>query len=302
MRYPTVATPTVCAESRFRPQRTLARSCAVSGFGLWSGRDVRVEFRPAPADSGIVFVREDLPRRPRIPAGVDYRTTTPLRTTLQNGDAGVDMVEHILAVLFGMGVDDCEIGVDSQEMPGCDGSAAPFADAIADAGLVELDRIVIPRAVTRHLRVESGNAWIEATPSPEGRLELHYTLDYGRNTVIGRQELGVTLSPGSFRAELAAARTFTLKAEAEALRSQGLGLRATYRDLLVFDESGPLENRLRFSDECVRHKLLDLVGDLALVGRPLVGRIRACRSGHRLNAELVRAVLAGNSNDALRCA
>ena len=129
--------------------------------------------------------------------------------------------------------------------------------------------------IDRPYRVERGTAWIEASPSPGGRLELHYTLEYENNRVIGRQELGLSINPELFRAELAPARTFALLAEAEALRSQGLGLRTTYRDLLIFDESGPIENTLRFPDECVRHKLLDLVGDLALIGRPLIGRVRA---------------------------
>lgn len=211
------------------------------------------------------------------------------------------MVEHVLAVLFGLGVDNCEIGVDAREMPGCDGSAQVFAEAILSAGLAEQDRGTVPCVVGRPVRVESQDTWIEAAPSPEGRLELHYVLDYEQAPVIGRQEFGLVVSPESFRAHLASARTFALEAEAEHLRSRGLGLRTTYRDLLVFDESGPIDNRLRFPDECVRHKLLDLVGDLALAGRPLLGRIRACRSGHRLNAELVRALLSGDERGR-RCA
>ena len=290
--------PILYAAFGSRRQRTLRRSATVAGFGLWSGRDVRVQFRPAPAGSGIAFVRDDLPGVPRIPALVEYRTETPLRTTLQWGEAGVDMVEHILAVLYGLGVDHCEIGVSAQEMPGCDGSAAPFTQALLEAGFVELDRPVDRCVIHRRFRVESGDAWIEATPSPDapssdGRLELEYTLDYEKSAVIGRQHRRLTVCPESFREELASARTFALKSEADYLRAQGLGLRTTYRDLLVFDDSGPIDNALRYPDECVRHKLLDLVGDLALLGRPLVGRIRAHRSGHRLNAELVRAIRAG---------
>ena len=287
----------------FRRQRTLLQSTVVSGFGLWSGEDVSVEFRPAPADFGIAFVRDDLPGAPRIPALAEYRTQTPLRTTLQCGEAGVDMVEHILAVLYGLGIDNCEIGVSAQEMPGCDGSAAPFVEALSEIGIVTQNRPVTPLVIDRRFRVEHKNTWIEAFPSASGCLELRYTLDYEENPVIGHQELDLKICPGAFREELAPARTFTLEAEAKYLRSQGLGLRTTCRDLLIFNESGPIDNSLRFPDECVRHKLLDLVGDLALAGRPIVGCIRAHRSGHRLNAELVRTVLAATAQvDIRKCA
>ena len=176
----------------------------------------------------------------------------------------------------------------------------PSSRRSLEAGIVELDRRVEPCAIDRPFRVEHGASWIEACPSPAGRLELHYTLDYEGNPEIGRQELGLSIDPESFRAELAPARTFALLEEADALRRRGLGLRTTYRDLLVFDGAGPLENTLRFPDECVRHKLLDLVGDLALAGRPLIGCIRAHRSGHRLNAELVRALLAATAERPVR--
>jgi UDP-3-O-[3-hydroxymyristoyl] N-acetylglucosamine deacetylase len=295
-----VPEPIFHAAMASRCQRTLRRPATVSGFGLWSGRDVRVEFRPAPLGAGIAFVRDDLPGVPRIPALVEYRTETPLRTTLKCGEAGVDMVEHILAVLYGLGVDHCEIGVSAQEMPGGDGSAAPFADAAREAGFVDLACRVDPCVVQRRFRVECGDTWIEATPSPSGHLELDYTLDYEENAAIGRQHRRLSVRPETFQEELAPARTFALKSEADFLRSQGLALRTTYRDLLVFDDAGPIENTLRYPDECVRHKLLDLVGDLALIGRPLVGRIRAYRSGHRLNGELVRALAAATAEEAVR--
>ncbi|MEE8450620.1 MAG: UDP-3-O-acyl-N-acetylglucosamine deacetylase [Thermoguttaceae bacterium] len=280
-----------------RNQRTIAAEASVEGVGYWSGHDVRVEFRPAEADSGIVFVRHDLPGSPRIAAIVDNRTETPLRTTLRCGDARVDMVEHIMASLGGLHVDNCEVRVDRPEMPGCDGSALPFVDAILAAGFVEQNtpraRKVV-RQIVRLGNVEAGDGqtWIEARPDASGETVLQYELDYGRPSPIGRQSLRLSLSPDAFRENLAGSRTFLLEHEAAALQAQGLGLQATCRDLLVFGPEGPIDNPLRFADECVRHKLLDMVGDLALAGCDLIGHFHAHRSGHRLNAELVRALLA----------
>src|SRR5690606_19329730 len=137
------------------------------------------------------------------------------------------------------------------------------------------------------IRVGDRHTWVEAAPLAQQGLELHYDLDFGEGTAIGRQSLAMRIDPAAFAAELAPARTFLQEAEAAALRAQGFGLHTTYQDLLVFGADGPIENHLRFDDECVRHKVLDMVGDLALSGCRLQGRFRAFRSGHRLNAELV---------------
>lgn len=274
-----------------RKQQTLAGSARVEGFGYWSGRDIGVEFRPAEAGTGLVFVRHDLPGRPRIPARVEHRVETPRRTTLQCGEARVEMVEHILAALAGLRVDNCEIWVDETEMPGCDGSALPFVEAIDSVGLVTQEAPQPQRVVRELLRLGSEETWIEAAPPTGERTVLRYHLDYGRSSFIGRQTVELVLSPATFRTELAPCRTFLLQAEAEWARAQGVGLRTSYRDLLVIGEQGPIDNTLRLEGECVRHKLLDLVGDLALAGCDLIGRFRASRSGHRLNAELLRAFL-----------
>ena len=276
---------------RFRRQQTLASPALVEGIGYWSGEKVRVECRPAPPDSGIVFVRSDLPERPRIPATVDYRIDAARRTVLQNGAARVEMVEHLLAALAGLQIDNCEVWIDRTELPGCDGSAKPFVDAFDAAGIVCQSAPRAAHFVTKPVRLCRDGNWIEALPSPDGRTTLHYVLDYGIGGPIGRQELEIVLKPRSFRERLAPSRTFLLAAEAEALRAQGLAGCVTARDLLVFDQHGPIDNQLRFPDECVRHKLLDLVGDLALAGTDLVGKFRAYRSGHKLNAELVRLLM-----------
>ncbi len=278
-----------------RQQRTIARSAVVAGFGYWSGRDVTVEFRPASADSGITFVRRDLDPTARIRASVAHRVEAPRRTVLRSDTASVEMVEHIMAALYGLHVDNCEVWVDAPEMPGCDGSSQAFVEALTAAGPVAqaaMRRALIVRETTR---LGTRDCWIEARPSPAGALSIKFHLDYGPGNCVGQQTLALPITVDSFRRELAPSRTFLLKSEADWLVSQGLGKRTTTRDLLIFDTDGPIDNELRYHDECVRHKSLDLVGDLALAGCDLIGHFVAYRSGHRLNADLVRSLLSENA-------
>ncbi|MGQ9576243.1 MAG: UDP-3-O-acyl-N-acetylglucosamine deacetylase [Thermoguttaceae bacterium] len=275
-----------------RKQQTIGRVATVAGFGYWSGRDVTLEFRPADPNTGIVFVRRDLAGCPRIPATIAHRVPAPRRTSLSFMGARVDMVEHVLAALAGLQIDNCEVWADEAEMPGCDGSALPLVLALEGAGIEQQNALRPRRRLRGVVRLRDGDCWIEARPIRPPSTVLCYRLDYGLESPIGRQTFELALTPESFRRELAPSRTFMLKAEAEWLRAQGLGQRATARDLLVFDDDGPIDNSPRFPDECARHKLLDMVGDLALAGCDLVGRFTASKSGHRLNAQLVRIVLA----------
>jgi len=272
-------------------QHTLASPAVpIEGRGYWSGESVRVEFRPAEVDSGLTFVRSDLPDCPRIPVKIENRINVPLRTSLQVSGARVDMVEHVLAALFGLEVDNCEIWVNRPEMPACDGSSLAFVDAIDRAGLVSQG---IPRktlCIDHVVRASHGHSQVEAIPMVGENLTLAYHLDYGDGS-IGRQSLRVLLTPELFRRELAPARTFIRQEEAQRLQAEGLGKHVSPRDLLIFDEHGPVDNHLRFDDECVRHKLLDMVGDLALMGHRLIGAYTADRSGHFLNGQLVRKLL-----------
>ncbi len=201
------------------------------------------------------------------------------------------MVEHILAALAGLRIDNCEVWVDNPEMPGCDGSSIPFVVALDDAGVDQQDALCERLRITELVRVGDARSWVEARPSASDELTVECHIDFGLTGPIGRQSLRIAVTPESFRQELSAARTFILEQEAEWLRSQGLGTRVTCRDLLVFNEHGPIDNPLRFTDECVRHKTLDVVGDLALAGCELAGHFVAHCSGHRLNAELVRTLL-----------
>jgi UDP-3-O-[3-hydroxymyristoyl] N-acetylglucosamine deacetylase len=277
-----------------RHQQTLAQVAEFSGFGYWSSKDVRVELRPAPIDSGLQFVRSDLAPHIRIAADARNRLEAPRRTTLASGTAQVEMVEHILAALYGLQIDNCEIWVDQPEMPGCDGSSQAIVAAIQAAGIAKQPAPAKRLVVSEVTRVGDDEAWVEARPHKLNCLSVRYRLDYGPECPIGRETIDLKLNPQSFSTELAPARTFVLEEEANWLRSRGLGTRVSNQDLLVFGPTGLIDNTLRFENECVRHKALDLVGDLALAGCEIVGHVIAHRSGHRLNAELVRMILQEN--------
>lgn len=252
---------------------------------------MQVEFRPAPPGTGVVFVRRDLSPVRRIPVAVQHRVEVPRRTTLRADGASVEMVEHVLAALAGLLIDNCEVWVDAPELPGLDGSSQPFVAALDQAGIVVQDA-ERPYLVIRELtRLGDEQSWVEAHPPKQPGLSLTFRLDYGDGSPIGRQQFQALVTPDTFRRELADSRTFLLKSEAEWLRSQGLGMRAGTHDLLVFDDEGLVDNELRYPNECARHKTLDLVGDLALAGCDLVGQVVAYRSGHRLNGELVELLL-----------
>jgi len=275
-----------------RTQRTIARSVHVDGYGFWGGRDIRVEFRPAAANTGIVFVRHDLKPQVRIPARVQNRIESPRRTTLTFNGASVEMIEHVMAALAGLQIDNCEVWLNGSELPGVDGSSLPFVEALVGAGVV-LQTEPRPYLIISDItRVGDQEAWIEARPSRYSGLSIQYKLDYGPNHPIGRETWKGQVDPHSFRHELAPARTFVMQEEAEWLRQQGLAQRCTSQDLLVFGPDGPIDNDLRMESECVSHKVLDMVGDLALAGCDLMGHFVAHRSGHRLNAMMVQALLA----------
>jgi UDP-3-O-[3-hydroxymyristoyl] N-acetylglucosamine deacetylase len=272
-------------------QQTLAAPTSVTGRGYWTGREVEVTFRPAPADHGIVFARTDLPGCPEVVLDVQSRLEIPRRTCLVSGDAQVDMVEHIMAALAGLGIDQCRVEMSSQEAPGCDGSSQWFVDAVDRVGTISLNAERRRRRVSTVTRVGNEESWVEARPVAGEQLKLTYELSYDMEGPIGRQILQYEHSTAAFRRELASARTFVTEAEAAWLRSEGLGVGVSHQDLLVFGPDGPIDNPLRFDDECVRHKTLDLLGDLALSGCDWIGEFVSFRSGHRLNAELVRTLL-----------
>ena len=279
-----------------RPQRTLARPAEVRGVGFVTGAAVRVRFLPAPADTGVVFVRADLPGRPATPARADRVTATARRTTLGGPVSGVTLVEHALAALAGLRVDNCRVELAGPELPGLDGSAQGFVEALTDAGFVLQGAVRPVMATTDPVVVAQCGATVGLHPPASDTdlsLKVTYTLDYGIGSPIPPQAHTLDVTPGGFAREVAGCRTFLLEREAAALRAQGIGTHVTAADLLVFGPRGPVGNRLRFADEPARHKVLDVVGDLALCGFDLAGHVVAYRSGHALNVALAAALVTG---------
>jgi UDP-3-O-acyl N-acetylglucosamine deacetylase len=280
-------------------RRTLAGPASVSGRGLFTGLESTLRLLPAKAGRGIRVRRADSPGL-EYPAHVERVFTSanlPGRNTClsaEGGSAPVLTVEHVLSALTGLGVTDAVLEVSGYEAPIGDGSASLFVEAMRTAGLEDLGGSLEPLVITRDVEARYGESWILARPRPEGCL-YRYELDYGPGAPLAAQSAEVALGvPGAgevYAREVAPARTFCLEAEARQMQSTGLFRHFTTRDLLVIGELGPIDNELRFENEPARHKLLDLIGDLALVGRPIRGEIVAHRAGHALNHAMARELL-----------
>ncbi|RMF79072.1 MAG: UDP-3-O-[3-hydroxymyristoyl] N-acetylglucosamine deacetylase [Planctomycetota bacterium] len=272
-------------------QHTIQNEAEVTGRGLFTGLPVTLRFRPAPANAGITFVRADQQSPISISATIANLTKRARRTSLRNGTVAIETVEHCLAAIRGLGIDNLIVELDNSELPAGDGSAAPFIKALQDAGIAEQDAERRTIEIDEPIRVTDGDSELVAWPGEPGRLDIIYELDYGPASPVGRQTHRFQLARDAFISEIAPARTFVTEAEAEQLRAAGLGTHLTYADILVIGGEGPIENAYRFNDECVRHKILDLIGDLMLAGGFVCGRIYARKSGHALNHELVRRIL-----------
>lgn len=270
-------------------QRTLQLKTSVEGVGLHSGKPVRLTLLPAPVDTGVVFVRTDLPHTVEIPARSEFVVDTQLNTTLGRDGARIGTVEHLMAAIYGLGVDNVRVELDGPEVPILDGSAAPFARLIDEAG-VRVQRAprkvaVVRRAVT----ITDGDKEVRLTPAPA--FSIHCGIDF-RHPLITEQRFGVEVNPRTFIREIARARTFGFVHEVEYLRSRGLALGGSLDNAIVVDEFHILNpDGLRFPDEFVRHKILDAIGDLALVGMPIIGSLHAYKTGHALNQKLVQRLL-----------
>ncbi len=278
------------APAHAAPQRTLAEAVSLAGPGLFNAQHVTITFKPAEQGTGLVFVRTDLKGRPRIPAIIDHAEHRERRTAVRRGEATVELVEHALAALVGMGVHNCEIELDGPEPPMGDGSASHFVEAIESVGLREQNAPAKTIDVRETLTAQHGHASITALPATAGvrGLDIVYRLSFDNDSPIPEGAAAVTVSPDTFARELAPARTFSSEAEALAARDAGMFGHIEPGEVLVFGDHGPIGTELRFADEPARHKLLDIVGDLALAGAPIRGRIVAHRSGHTLNRELAR--------------
>jgi UDP-3-O-[3-hydroxymyristoyl] N-acetylglucosamine deacetylase len=276
---------------------TLKAAIDCVGKGLHSGQDVRLKLVPAPVGAGVHFVRTDL-GGVRIPALFDHVTDTRLCTVVSLGEARVGTIEHLMAALSAAGVDDVTVEVNAAEIPIFDGSAAPFLFLIESAGVVPHGGTREFIEVLRTVRVEANGGFAELRPHAPGGygLDMSLAIEFEAKA-IGAQAYTMHLSGEKFARELAAARTFTLAGEVAALQKAGLARGGSLANAVVVDGDKVLNPEgLRFADEFVRHKMLDVVGDLALAGAPVSGRFVGSRTGHMLNNMLVRALFADAAN------
>ena len=273
-------------------QRTLKTLVSAAGVGLHTGQKVRVTLRPAPPDTGIVFRRIDLASAVDVPARAELVGETRLSSCLVHGGVKVYTVEHLMSALGGLGIDNAYVDLDASELPIMDGSASPFVLLIQQAGIVEQAAPKRFLRVMRRVEVNDADKWARLEPY-EG-YKLSFSIEF-RHPVIERstQSVEVDFAETSYLKEIARARTFGFMHEVEDLRDSGLALGGGLDNAVVLDEYRVLNAEgLRFADEFIRHKLLDAIGDLYLLGKPLLGAFSAHKSGHALNNRLLRAALA----------
>ncbi len=271
-----------------RLQKTIKSEVKISGKGMFGGEEAKVVFRPCPEDAGVVFVRTDTQEPVRISAVASNLAERSRRTTIKKGSVSIETVEHCLAAVSALGIDNLVVEVAGPEMPAADCSSAEYFKVLKRPGLVEQQARSREFVITEPISFSDGDASIYALPYVGDGLSITYDLDYGGHTGIGRQIFSCRVTPESFEKNLAPARTFLLEAEAKQFQARGLGRHLGPRDILVINSDGPIKNTFRFDNECVRHKIVDLIGDLALVGRAVSGRVVAYKSGHSLNQQLVR--------------
>jgi len=275
-----------------RQQTTLKAPLEFRGVGLHTGVETLLRVHPAAVGSGIRFVRTDLEGEPEVRACGANLKPRERRTCLKNGPSEIFTTEHLLAALWAMSVDNATIEIDGEEVPGLDGSAREFAESIGEVGTIELKSTRKRYRVQEPIYVREGNASLVALPG-EGALSVDYHLDYPRQNgqTPTRQTVSLSVTRDTFESDIAPARTFVFEHEVEALQAAGLGKGASYENTLVVSQNGDIrENTLRCNDELARHKILDLLGDLATVGVDLEAHLIATRSGHSLNMKMVQEI------------
>lgn len=271
-------------------QRTIAKQISISGIGLHTANKVNLTFKPAEIDSGVNFIRTDLPSRPVIKVSLDYLlppSRSPRRTSIGTDSVEIHTIEHLMAALVGLGIDNIYIEIDNNEVPGLDGSSLDFLEVLIKAGIKEQEKVRQYYSIREPLFAEEDGAFIMVVPSPE--FKVTYTISYD-HPMLKAQFLELNIDAEVFKKEIAASRTFCLENEATGLQGMGLGKGANYDNTLVIGKSGVIKNKLRYEDEFIRHKILDLLGDLYVLGCPLKAHIVAVKSGHSLNLKLIHKI------------
>ena len=275
-------------------QKTLRDEIRCAGIGLHLGQKVNLKIRPAPADTGIIFKRVDLSGRPEVKALRNNVVDNRLATTIGENGVTVSTVEHLLATFLCMGVDNAIVEVDAPEVPIMDGSAAPFVYLIKSVGLKAQSTPKKILMLKKPLRVKNGNSWIRMKPFPEGGLKIHFVIDFD-HPLLKKQMYTFNFSANQFEKEISRARTFGFLKDVEYLRSQGLALGGSLDNAIVIDKFRVINKEgLRYQNEFVRHKILDLLGDLALLGHPLIAKIDAYKAGHALNHQITQKLWINN--------
>lgn len=272
-----------------RPQHTLAETISCKGVGLHTGQPVTLTLRPAAPDTGLVFVRHEAGQSVSVKASVCNLIPTELCTAISVNGTSIKTIEHILSALVGLEVDNAYVEVDAPEVPVMDGSAAPFVRLIKAAGIVPQNRRQPFLKITKPIEVSDGGRRVRIEPA--SRSQITYTIRY-EHPLIQTQTFTFDWSVSAFEREIAEARTFGFLKEVEALWARGLAKGGTLENTVVLTDQGVMnESGLRFRDEFVRHKVLDLIGDMALLGLPVIGHLVADRSGHALHTRLVETIL-----------
>jgi UDP-3-O-[3-hydroxymyristoyl] N-acetylglucosamine deacetylase len=274
-------------------ETTLRRPVEVQGIGLHHGAPVKLRITPAPAATGIVFIRTDLDNT-EIPASWEYVERVSYATSLMHPKGiFISTTEHLLSVLYSMGVDNAYVELDNLELPILDGSGLPFVQLLKDAGIKELRRARRYMRIVKEVRVESNGKSVAILPSDTFELRCHNFFDH---PLVGEQSLEMEVTPESYAREIAPARTFGFEYELDQMRDMGLIRGATLDNAICFTRTSVANpGGLRFRDECCRHKALDLIGDLALIGRPLLGCVVAEKAGHAMHAQLVNKIVSDPS-------
>ena len=272
-----------------RYQKTLKKSISCSGVGLHSGKEVNVSLRPAVSDTGIIFTRVDLPGSPSVKAVCDYVSDTRLATTLKKGDATIATVEHLMAAFALMRVDNAIVEIDGPEVPIMDGSAIYFVERIKETGTVEQDALRRYIIVTRPVEVENRDSKAAIYPSVESRITCSVDFEH---QALNAETFSISLLNPGLEREISEARTFGFLKDVEMLKASGLALGGSPENAIVIDENGIMnEEGLRYPDELVRHKVLDSLGDLYLMGAPVIGHFISSKGGHSLTHKLVTKLL-----------
>lgn len=295
MNSPKQRTFTKCSVScglieKMEKQRTIKKEVALKGIGIHTGHKVSVVFKPAAADTGINFVRTDLPQRPVIKVCVEniLEQSGALRCSCIGKDSiQIYTIEHLMAALYGLGIDNLCIELDNDEVPGLDGSSGDFVERILTGGIEEQQKARQNYSLKEPIFIEEAGSLIVALPCSASKIS--YTLSF-EHPWLKDDFLSVDLNVVDFRKEFATARTFCLEEEVDGLRGQGLGKGANYENTLVVGKNGVVKNKLRYEDEFIRHKILDLMGDLYILGQPIRGHIVALKSGHSLNLKLLKKI------------